>query len=331
MSEANSAHHGIESLPPEILSYIFIIGSDNLIYEDISAFGDNDNMNDINNDDSDEETHFATLCSSVCQYWRDIAINTCQLWSSLIFDGSEVSLERSTVWLARSKDVPLSILVDLPDSEGKIAPTSRGGSDMSDRILELILPHVLRWKIFALQADSNELIFMWQTRLALLSSAPILEHIEFHCSEEWFDEHASQPPMFRSPPVIFPSGTPNIRSVDLWGVHLDWESVTFFTGLESLHLAWHTKDVRPTTEQFVQALIKSPKLETLYLEGSAPSPGAWPQERIILFNLRRLGLGQIDLSDALSVVDHIEFPALVSTNGVYCVRGYEPYQLDSQP
>ena len=137
--------------------------------------------------------------------------------------------------------------------------------------------------------------------------------------------------MLRSPKVLFPSGTPNIRSVDLWNVHFDWESVTFFAGLESLYLAWHMTDVRPTAEQFAQALIMSPKLETLCLEGSAPSAGAWPQERILPSNLRTLGLSQIRLIDSLSVVDHIDFPVLVGANGIYCIWGYEPYQLDSQP
>lgn len=83
-------------------------------------------------------------------------INTCQLWSPLTFDRSERSLEKSTVWLARSKDAPLSILVDLPDGEGEIVHISQGASDISDRILELIFSHTLHWKIFSLHVLTSQ-------------------------------------------------------------------------------------------------------------------------------------------------------------------------------
>ena len=207
-SEANCKiqYRGIESLPPEIISHIFIIGSDKLKHEDFGDFGDRINNNDVDNNDDDEvegQMHFATLCSYVCQRWRNIALDTCQLWSYLAFDGSLGSLERSRVWISRSKDVPLAIHVDLTsddqsDSEETIIRTSAGYLNVSHMILDLILPYVLRWQLFVLRTDSYDLIWQWQTRLALLQSAPVLEHIGIFCHTDWIVEDVFDPPKYLS-------------------------------------------------------------------------------------------------------------------------------------
>jgi hypothetical protein len=334
LSEASSAvpYRGIECLPPEIISHIFTVGSRKLGPEDLGIDEDEQYDADIgeNPDDDDNDTsshgrpvHFATLCSHVCQYWRTTAINTCQLWSYLDF-GEDLPLlpllERSELWITRSGDVPLIIDIDLTDIELAY------GTLKSHAILELILPHAHRWRVFELATDFYNLIWLWQTRLASLLSAPVLEHLGMSCHEEQIDPDVFEPRAYHSPQVLFPQGTPKMRSIFLWGVHFDWEVVTFLTGLEILELAWHTQDVRLTTEQFVRALSSSPKLHTLTLTSSAPLPGTWPQQPISLSSLVRLDIKEINISDAISVVDHIDFPALVST-----INGYLGCQTTSPP
>ena len=49
-------------------------------------------------------------------------------------------------------------------------------------------------------------------------------------------------------------------------------------------------------------------------EGSAPKPGDWPQERLLL---QTFALMRIDVSDAISVIDHLDFPNLVSISTGY--------------
>ncbi|KAF8526135.1 hypothetical protein JB92DRAFT_2873472 [Gautieria morchelliformis] len=320
LSEASLPYRGIECLPPEIISHILTIGSRKLGPEDLGISEDeqynadiDENADDDGNDNLSQgpPVHFATLCSHVCQYWRTVAISTCQLWSYLDF-GEDLALvpllERSELWIARSGDVPLIIDIDLTDIELAY------GELKSHAILELILPHAHRWRVFELATDFYGLIWLWQRRLASLRSAPTLEQLGMSCHEEQIDPDVFEPRAYRSPQVLFPQGTPKLRSILLWGVHFDWEVITFLTGLEMLELAWHTKDVRLTTEQFVQTLSSSPKLRTLALTGSAPLPGTWPQERLSLPNLVRLDIKEIDINDAVSVVDHIEFPALTTLN-----------------
>ena len=312
-ASAAPSNCGIASLPPEILSHIFILGSRTLETVIFKHYG----TMDVDYDD-DDDNEFATLCSHVCQYWRAIALNISQLWCFLDFT-EDPSEKRCKVWIERSKDAPLAIDVSHPvdkdcgpDEEG--AQTFRELS-RAHAILDLILPHAHRWKTFELVTDSYDVLWLWQQELVPLRIAPILEHIGLFCHGE-----LPLPPLHGThvptplPLVLFPEGTPKIRSVNLWAVHFDWELTTFFTGLEHLHLAWHEVDVRLTIEQFVQALRLCPNLETLLLEGSAPKPGDWPRERLLLPKLRCLALTHIDVNDAISVIDHLDFPNLVSIN-----------------
>jgi F-box-like len=323
---AATSYPGIASLPPEILSHIFVVGSRKLEvgYRTGCEYV---NLNDQNDMDDDE---FATRCSHVCQYWRAVAINTHQLWSFLDFRGL-ASEERCKTWIERSQDVPLTIEV-AHEMDGLFNPEERGAVTFMEiqrayMTRDLILPHARRWKSFELVTDSYELVWLWERSLLQVGCAPILEHIGLFCHGDIPAVTVThlRPP---SPLVIFPQGTPKIRSVNLWGVHFDWDLVTFFTGLENLQLAWHSEHVRLTIEQFVQALRRSPKLETLILEGSAPIPGDWPQERILLPKLTMLSLVGIDLINAVSVIDHLDFPALVSIYSICVICSCQLYRLN---
>ena len=232
--------------------------------------------------DNDGDNDFAILCSHVCQYWRAVALNTSQLWCSLDFTGYP-SEEWCKVWIERSKNAPL--LIDVSHTEG--------GRELSraHAILDLILPHAHRWELFELVTDSYGIFWLWQRELIPLRIAPILEHIGLLY-------HGDQLPTFT---YIYPftfGSFPRSRSVVLWAVHFDWDLTTFFTGLEYLHLAWHED-------------------RTIILEGSAPKPGDWPQERLLLPKLMCLTLLRISVSDATSVIDHLDFPNLVSISSGY--------------
>ncbi|KAF8573883.1 hypothetical protein K439DRAFT_1665645 [Ramaria rubella] len=314
---------GIGALPPEVLAHVFAIGSQENDEDD----GYVENISDDDDTDSSlvQQAHFATLCSHVCQYWRSVALSTPQLWSNLEFEGAQ-TFEKYMEWIARSKGAPLTIQIDLTadatpefqadrfdtedDEDLKRQIVVHHQTHKSDTILEMILPHVHQWKTFELVVDYYELIWVFQTALTRLESAPILEHLGFFCHEDWIDEDQFSPQSLRNPISLFQGGTPKIRSVCLWGVHFQWETATYLAGLACLQLAWHTKDVRLSCEQFAQTLTLSPKLEVLILEGSAPLPGTWPEERIPLHFLRALSIAYIDVSDAISVVQHIDFPAL---------------------
>lgn len=304
----------ISCLPPEILAHIFVIGS-----EIIEVGPGNQWERQYGNLDDNEEDpggHFATLCSHVCQYWRTVVINIGELWSCLSVDENSC-LNQLETWIDRAKDVPLVILVDYsvehPPNGGDNDRHVREEELKANAILDLILPHVHHWKGLELTTNSYNIVWHWQTKLLHLLSAPILEYMGFFCHEDWFED-VFQPPVYRGPVTLFPQGIPKLRFLVLWGVHVEWESTSFLRELEHLELAWHAKDVRPTTEDFAKALVRSPNLNSLCLEGSVPLPGTWPHERCLLPKLLNLRIMQVDVSDAISVIDHIDFPALVSAS-----------------
>jgi hypothetical protein len=89
-------HPPINALPPEILSAIFLPLREIRRYKQLLPF----------------QVHL----SHVCRHWRQIAISTPQLWSSitLFSTKSQPCVEE---WLARSGSVPLDVRLDLFDAD----------------------------------------------------------------------------------------------------------------------------------------------------------------------------------------------------------------------
>jgi F-box-like len=117
----------IESLPVELLSYIFLLGT--------HTTGDL-----LDADDTDRSLPFNTesikaplVISSVNKHWRNVALNTPTLWTSLCVtaemihaqEDHDMSLLTSgvfntghlTTYIQRSRKYPLDILIDARDQD----------------------------------------------------------------------------------------------------------------------------------------------------------------------------------------------------------------------
>lgn len=180
----------IQRLPVELLSYIFLLGT-----EDLSKQDGSDRSLPFNT----ESIKTPLLISSVNKHWRNIALNTPALWTTLCVTADMVHAQEDhdislyttdvfntahlTTYIQRSRRHPLDILIDARDqdwdfSEPEFVHSShrfKYFADFPSRIpseyecdtytppfssihmstaISLLLPHLCRWRSIAILTDS---------------------------------------------------------------------------------------------------------------------------------------------------------------------------------
>ncbi|KAJ6589355.1 hypothetical protein B0H19DRAFT_1303485 [Mycena capillaripes] len=107
-------------------------------------------------------THSPTNLTHICRYWREIALTTPMLWRAISLSDDEApmarQLQRSQIWLDRSRDCPLSIIVH----------HSIGCVELE--ILAVIVPHRARWEHAVLEMSSSDLP-------TICGPMPLLQHL----------------------------------------------------------------------------------------------------------------------------------------------------------
>lgn len=361
----------LDILPPEILAYIFELGtrmtegsdgedvveeddgdeefedvdSDDEIDEDVlvsfppgvSNITDDGESND--NGDKNLSLPFQVRISHVCRRWRAIALDTPGLWTHLTFDDNTNDFERSSEWIRRSKSLPLDIEIDAllpedamfdPDNDDQPDKelSEKIAADMK-RAQELLAPVVIRWRSFKLSVSLYEHMTLVLDALAQCSSAPMLETLHLYCHGENEDADFEEfnPPHLRKHYTLFNGLMPKLKDIVFWGVHVDWSmfiptaerdvqklssAPAFTTNLTKVELGYHTLDVRPSLEVFMNILRCAPRLDTLALSCSGPlmpSPDAFV-EPLALPTLKSLRLAFLDLDHALILANVLYVPDL---------------------
>ncbi|KAJ4482169.1 hypothetical protein J3R30DRAFT_3286304 [Lentinula aciculospora] len=260
---------------------------------------------DEDEDENEEENKlilpFQVLVSHVCQHFREVAIESPLLWTSLRFQVGS-SLDKAKSWLERSKGHPLQIEIDCSSddeyeeneadaftqdavadplfsqsnpSEAEVpknsVPPHLTTSQISE-IMDITIPAIDRWRLFSITANYYDVIYLVLQRFSKCPSAPLLEILEMYHNEDCEDFDVFSPPELNQKFLIFGGVAPKLRSVALWGVHLDWDaSLSLLNDLRDLELAYHADDVRPSFKTFSNILTSSPELETLSLSISGPA------------------------------------------------------------
>jgi len=316
----------ISRVPADVLIYIFQLGT---ICVDCQV--------DI--------VSFPLLISHVCYQWRELALQTSTLWTTIdIFDVSEsftlpdspavdeLAPQRAfpfaALFLERSRTRPINVRIDLrsetydfelSDYENQINSVF---SPLLSRLLSFLLaPHAMRFKEFRFLSD----IFLPIIDvLSCLSSIPMpqLEKWEvqrcdiYHCFEDMFEPRGttnalslfSRPVGVEEHAAAYTENLyPNLKHAVLSGTPLRWSHFSL-TNLKSLSLNYLANEVRPTFTTLRHILLANEhSLEKLEIQGAAPADIGPPY---VLSNVRKLTLGYTFPEEAFGLVCTLKTPNL---------------------
>ncbi|KAJ7167844.1 hypothetical protein C8R46DRAFT_1218763 [Mycena filopes] len=148
MSETQTPQAGrIESLPPETLIEILRHGAE------------------ILPSNSPDMVPFPTIASQVCRLWRNLALATPDMWTTIRISEELESIAAAGLYIARTRNRLLDITITLP-------PHSNYSIDYValrhfDRVLNILGPHCRRWRTLALcvgHIDMHQLSFFLQSK-----------------------------------------------------------------------------------------------------------------------------------------------------------------------
>ncbi|KAJ7069568.1 hypothetical protein C8F01DRAFT_976582 [Mycena amicta] len=300
-------HTTIYSLPVELVSRIFALGAAHQ-YSD-SPF--------LLRPDEDTaplaaSADFQLLVSQVCRHWRQVALRTSCLWTSLHFR-EPAHISRAETFLRRANaNYSLDILVDTVSPEEHIPGVTLCCDEMRT-IFEMITPHVARWRAFHLKVRANECKLIARQALSTCGPAPRLETLQLYHFEDYRTAHNLYIATYRDPVVIFNNVLPSLKNVSLIGVNLPWAHAPYLQQLDALELALHPDNIRPPYDAWDAMLRGSPRLRRLLLHYSGPRAASdEPSSRICVPTLEELSLTDLDPEHLATMLRTLELPRLIT-------------------
>ncbi|KZP22123.1 hypothetical protein FIBSPDRAFT_1043826 [Athelia psychrophila] len=277
---------------------------------------------------------YPIIVSHVCATWRQVALSTSELWTSIILTHPSPwsQLSRTIAYLSRSRRRPLSLFLDFRDPAWDWSEDSHSFSwKHMENVIRLLSPHVLRWRCLELLTDTWSPIFTFLWYIRRVPSAPMLEDISISRCNVYFAAQGVtfEPVALKEPVALFGGGgaLKSLRRVVLAGVHCDWAN-SGLQGLEDLELKYQAMDVMPSLPQFVDILKKCPKLRRLAIFGWGPRAETMPDKgtgressplsvgkfcgSVCLPHLEHFILGFLDVEYATDLLSLFCFPALKS-------------------
>ncbi|KAF8157869.1 hypothetical protein B0H34DRAFT_432952 [Crassisporium funariophilum] len=280
-------HCHISKLPVELLMNVFSM-STHLPQPEYGG-------PDINS----ESVKVPLTLSRVNKHWRQVALRSQDLWTSLCITNklidSGMFTTHITSYLALSQNSPLNIHIytaegplrgrylETPSENGIESYTPPTSSDHMSTIVSLLIPHLSRWKSLTMTTDTWPLMHTTLTSInahIALFRAPRLEWLELCCeddnlSPEFQPEKATAFLQRGRTTASHRDLLPRLNDLSLTGVHVDWDSLVDSlsateTGLVSFLIHSQRDDVRPSLDQFHKILSSSPGLKCLSVHNSFP-------------------------------------------------------------
>jgi hypothetical protein len=265
-------------------------------------------------------SNFQLLASYVCRHWRQIALRTSCLWSTLHFREPS-HLERAKEFLNRctASGQLLDIVVDTVAARDHIPGVTLCREEIG-QVFDIIVPHVKRWHAFHLKIRENECKLAARQYLSTCGPAPNLETLQLYHFEDYRTSQNLYLATYRPPVVVFSNNLPRLKNVSLIGVNLPWAHSSFLARLHHLELALHPDSIRPPYEYWDNMLRNSPELRALSLHYSGPARVAdgdhhakvWPsiKEKIYIKTLERLSLTDLDPDYLCLLMERLIMPGL---------------------
>ncbi|EPS98488.1 hypothetical protein FOMPIDRAFT_1107814, partial [Fomitopsis schrenkii] len=249
---------------------------------------------------------FEVLVSHVCVLWREVALRTASLWTSIVLTQAS-HIPRARAYVARSSHYPFDILFDSASESEYV----RGHHIFREEFLpafETLKPHIARWGSLILRVRDLPCKRHARTVLSTVGPGPQLRALELWHIEEWNDAdrlwgHVGPPPV-----VVFNGDLPVLQRLSLIGVNIQWSKASspFLRNLTELELGVHSDDVRIPFDRWLDVLRESPRLERLSLHYSGPRiaavPWRLPDGPVSLPALRDLKLADLDASYACALL-----------------------------
>lgn len=231
LDQAVRSQSPIFRLPEELLSLIFVTGVC---------------------DAEDEDPLLVSSLMLVCRYWRDVAINTPELWSTICIS-PHGSLEKARRRLARSKSVRLDVSINFN-------PRADEPSTVTENIvraMDLLRPALWRTRSFRLSVPNRP-----QVHAAVLrcqEDAPFLETLSICVYHSMQDDHYSSPCL-----PLFNGYTPRLKSCSFTSFNFGWDR-RIVSGLNALHLVGYWNGLSPSVDTLLDILRGCPNLQELTL------------------------------------------------------------------
>ncbi|KAF5314833.1 hypothetical protein D9619_007061 [Psilocybe cf. subviscida] len=307
---------GIDSLPVELLASVFINGSAFDCPYANSPFLLKPDKGYV--PPPVPCTNFALTASHVCRHWRQVALRTHQLWTT-IHVREKAHISRAQEYLARCATSHMDILIDTV-SLSDHTPGITLYKDELEQIFNIIVPSIKFWRSFHLKVCDNECKGVARQYLSTCGGAHSLVTLQLYHFEQFQDVQHLQETTKTPPVTIFNNDLPRLKNLSLIGVNLPWDRTPFLSELDNLQFALHSEKVRPTYEEWAGILRKCPGMRTLTLHYSGPKEAtgvpalAWPtagdEPGIVLRQLEDLNITDLDPDYLCALVGDLHIPAV---------------------
>lgn len=321
--------HTINRLPDECLSAIFLMGAESgpeNVGVDMGFADDKEEIVD------EEVVHkaipFGLLVSHVCRCWRDVALNTGQLWTRIeIFDPPPLDYLR---WiLEHSKSCSLQIIFDMSLRNSRRLEV--GWHERLAEVLNVLTPHLPRCSDLVVKSPEKTPV-----NQVFLAFEQVNEPLQLHTLKILL-------PTFRS------SARPTsglsqwntklvelmrrVKILHLEGFYFPWTNPVYtnLTHLRILDIPWSSAD-RLDVAQFETILRGCPSLEYLDLNGADIEEGEMVTPHrtssIAMSCLRTIKLTAVEL-DTLRNLFHLITAPVVGALGIHSLIEFDDALFDT--